>query len=117
MPTNSAPTPPTVAQTCSALQAPESTAWRGATAATESRNATITLSAVARTNRPLRPASMPPSGFVERTTPPAAGSVATAWQGIVTSSASGAPDTSGAVTSVTNPSLPGACGQLIVAVV
>ena len=82
MPTKSAPTPPTLAQTCSALQAPASTAGRGATAATESRNATTTVSALARTNSPLRLASMPAGGMVENTRPPAAGSVAIAWQGI-----------------------------------
>ena len=39
------------------------------------------------------------------------------WQGIETSSASGAPDTSGAVMSVIMPSGPGACGHAMVAVV
>ena len=60
---------------------------------------------------------MPPGGMVENTRPPSAGSVAMAWQGIETSRASGAPDTSGAVMSVTMPSGPGACGQVMVAVV
>ncbi len=40
MPTKSAPTEPTFAHRCSALQAPASTAARGATAATVSRKAT-----------------------------------------------------------------------------
>ncbi len=111
MPTKSAPTPPTFAQMCNVLQAPEATAGRGATAATESRNATTIASALARTTRPLRLASMPPGGMVEKTSPPAAGRVAIAWHGIETSRASGAPDTSGAVTSVIRPSGPGACGH------
>ena len=55
--------------------------------------------------------------MVENTRPPAAGSVDTAWHGIVTSMARGAPDTSGAVTSLTNPSEPMPCGQAMVAVV
>src|SRR6478672_11372800 len=110
MPTNSAPTPPALAQRCSVLHAPESTARRGATVATESRKATTTLSAVARTNSPLRVASMPAGGMVEKTRPPAAG------QGIDASRARGAPDTSGAVTSVTNPSDPVPCGHRMVAV-
>ena len=46
---------------------------RGATAATESRNATTTMSALARTNRPLRLASMPADGMVENTRPPVCG--------------------------------------------
>ena len=41
----------------------------------------------------------------------------TAWHGIVTSRARGAPDTSGAVTSLTNPSEPEPCGHAMVAVV
>ncbi len=41
-----------------------------ATAATESRNATTTVSVLARTNSPLRLASMPPAGMVENTRPP-----------------------------------------------
>ncbi len=53
------------------------------------------------TNSPLRLASMPAGGMVENTRPPAAGSVATARQGIETSRACGAPDTSGAVMSLT----------------
>ena len=69
------------------------------------------MSALARTNSPLRLASMPAGGMVENTRPPAAGSVDTAWHGIVTSRARGAPDTSGAVTSLTNPSEPMPCGQ------
>ncbi len=117
MPTKSAPTPPTPAQMCSVLHAPAATAGRGATAATESRNATTTTSAFARTNRPFLLASMPPGGTVEKTSPPAAGRVAIAWHGMDTSSASGAPDTSGAVMSLTRPSGPGACGQATVAVV
>ncbi len=117
MPTKSAPTPPTLAQMCSTLQAPPATAVLGATAATESRNATTTASALARTNNPYLLASVPAAGIVENTRPPERGSVATAVQGIVTSSASGAPDTSGAVTSDTFPSVPGPCGHRIVAVV
>ena len=76
MPMKSAPTPPTFAQMCNVLQAPEATARRGATVATESRNATTTASALARTNRPLRLASIPPGGTVENTSPPAGGRVA-----------------------------------------
>ncbi len=117
MPTKSAPAPPTSAQMCSVLQAPAATAGRGATAATESRNATTTTSVLARTKRPLRLASMPPGGTVENTRPPAAGRVAIARHGIETSSACGAPDTSGAVIALTIPSGPGACGQTMVAVV
>ena len=75
------------------------------------------MSALALTNRPLRLESMPAGGMVENTRPPVWGSVATAWQGIEASSASGAPDTSGAVMSVTSPSDPMACGHRIVAVV
>ena len=86
-------------------------AARGATAATESRKATTTVSALARTNRPLRLASIPAGGMVENTRPPAAGSDAIAWQGMLTSSDCGAPETSGAVMSVTLPSAPGACGH------
>ena len=51
-------------------------------------------------------ASVPAGGMVENTRPPELGSVATARHGIVTSSARGAPDTSGAVTSETIPSVP-----------
>src|SRR5882757_10711714 len=97
MPTKSAPTPPAFAQTCTVLQAPEATAGRGATAATESRKATTTLLALAVTNNPLRVAWMPAGGMVEKTRPPAAGRVAIVRQGIDTSRACGAPDTSGAV--------------------
>ena len=96
-PMKSAPTLLTLAHMCSALQFPVATACRGATAAT-----------LARTNSPLRLASIPPEGMVEKTRPPAAGRVAMAWQGMDTSSACGAPDTSGAVTSVTSPSGPSA---------
>ena len=99
------------------LQLPAATAGRGAAAATVSRNATNTASAVARTNRPPLVASLASRGTVDSTRPPSAGSVAMAWQGIETSSASGAPDTSGAVMSVTMPSGPGAWGQAMVAVV
>ena len=53
IPTNSAPATPASAQMCSTLQAPEPTAERAATAATESRNATTTASLLARTNSPL----------------------------------------------------------------
>ena len=60
---------------------------------------------------------MPAGGLVENTRPPAAGSVAIVRQGIETSSARGAPDTSGAVMSLISPSEPGACGQAMVAVV
>jgi hypothetical protein len=117
MPTKSAPTAPGLAQTCRALHAPDATAGRGATAATESRKATTTLAALAVTNSPLRLDSMPPGGLVERTTPPAAGRVAIVRHGIETSNPCGAPDTSGAVTSLTSPFGPGACGQTMVAVV
>src|SRR4051812_1171847 len=121
MPTKSAPTPPTLAQTCSLLQAAPPdwpvTAALGATAATESRKATTTALALAVTNSPLRVAWMPAGGIVERTRPPAAGRVAMVRHGIETSSACGAPDTSGAVMSLTSPSAPGACGQTMVAVV
>ncbi|MGY4647625.1 hypothetical protein ACVWWN_001421 [Mycobacterium sp. URHB0021] len=61
---------------CSALQAPLATAARGATAATESRNATTTSLALAVTNRPFLVAAMPAGGMVEKTRPPAAGRVA-----------------------------------------
>ena len=57
IPTKSAPTPPDVGpdvQRAARLRTPPPA--RGATAATESRNATTTVSALARTNRPLRPA-------------------------------------------------------------
>ena len=69
------------------------------------------------TNSPLRVASMPPGGMVEKTRPPAAGRVAIVRQGMDTSRACGAPDTSGAVTSVIRPSGPAACGHRMVAVV
>ena len=46
MPTKSAPTLPALAHRCSVLHAPACTALRGATAATESRNATTTVSGV-----------------------------------------------------------------------
>src|SRR6185312_6983610 len=111
----SAPTPPRFAQMCSSRHAPAATAGRGATAATVSRNATTTASALARTNSPLRLASIPAGGTVENTRPPAAGRVAIAWQGIETSRASGAPATSGAVTWLIGPAA--ACGQVMVAVV
>ncbi len=78
MPTKSAPTLPVFAHRCSVLHAPSCTALRGATAATESRNATTTVLASARTNRPLRLASMPADGMVENTRPPVCGSVVTA---------------------------------------
>ena len=108
IPTKSAPTCPTFAQMCSALQPPAATAARWATAATESRNATNTTSVVARTNRPPFVTSLASRGTVDRTRPPSAGSVAMARQGIEMSRASGAPDTSGAVMSETMPSGPGA---------
>jgi hypothetical protein len=117
MPTKSAPTPSTSAQMCSTLQVPAVTAARGATAATESRNATTTTSEFARTNSPLLVASVASGGTVEKTRPPEAGIEAIALQGMETSSACGAPDTSGAVTSLIIPSGPGACGHRIVAVV
>jgi hypothetical protein len=60
---------------------------------------------------------MPAGGMVEKTRPPAAGRVAIVLQGIETSRVCGAPETSGAVMSRTNPSGPGACGHEIVAVV
>src|ERR1700738_2400122 len=121
MPTKSAPTPPALAQTCRVLQAgpPDlpATAARGATAATESRKATTTASALAVTNSPLRVAWMPAGGMVEKTRPPAAGRVAIVRQGIVTSRACGEPDTSGAVMSLIRPPAlaPGACGHVLVA--
>ncbi|SHU35499.1 Uncharacterised protein [Mycobacteroides abscessus subsp. abscessus] len=111
----SAPTPPLVAQRCRLLHFPMSE--RLATAATVSRNATTTSVALARTNRPLRLASMPSGGIVEKTRPPSAGRVAMAAHGMETSSASGAPDTSGAVRSETFPLAFGACGHKMVAVV
>ena len=67
MPMKSAPTPPTLAQTW-CCRAPEATAALGATAATESRNATTTELALAVTNSPLRVASMP-RGMVDKTRP------------------------------------------------
>ena len=60
--------------------------------------------------------SLASRGTVDSTRPPSAGSVAIAWQGIVMSSACGAPDTSGAVMSEIIPFGPGACGQAMVAV-
>ncbi len=117
MPTKSAPTPPGPAHMCRALQAGVRMAARWATAATESRKATTTVSALARTNSPLRLASIPAGGMVENTRPPAAGNDAIAWQGMVTSSDCGAPETSGAVMSLTVPSAPAACGHWIEAVV
>ena len=117
MPTKSAPTWPTFAQTCSVLQLPAATAARGAAAATESRNATNTVSAVARTNRAPLVASVASLGTVDSTRPPSAGSVAMARQGMEMSRACGAPDTSGAVMSETMPFGPGACGHAMVAVV
>ena len=60
---------------------------------------------------------MPPGGLVENTSPPSAGRVATAEHGIETSSARGAPDTRGAVMSLTVPSALLPCGQEMVAVV
>src|ERR1700720_4740659 len=115
MPTKSAPTPPALAQTCRVLQAgpPDlpATAARGATAATESRKATTTASALAVTNSPLRVAWMPAGGMVEKTRPPAAGRVEIVLQGIETSRACGAPETSGAVTSLISPLAAGPCGH------
>ena len=67
--------------------------------------------------QPVLAGVVPAAGMVENTRPPELGRVATAVHGIVTSSASGAPDTSGAVTSETLPSAPGPCGHRIVAVV
>ena len=117
MPTNSAPAPPGLAQTLIVLHVPEATAARGATAATVSRKATTTESLLARTNSPLREASIPSAGLVENATPPPGGRVAMARQGIDASRASGAPETSGAVRFPTVPPGPGACGQRMVAVV
>ena len=105
-PMKSAPTPLLVAQRCRLLHFPMSA--RLATAATVSRKATTTSVALARTNRPLRLASIPSGGIVENTRPPAAGRVAMAEHGMETSSASGAPDTSGAVRSETFPLATGA---------
>jgi hypothetical protein len=117
MPTKSAPTCPTLAHTCRTLQLPAATAGRGAAAATESRNATNTVSVLARTNSAPLVDSVACRGTVDSTTPPSAGSVATARQGMEMSRAWGAPDTSGAVMSETRPSVPADCGQLMVAVV
>ena len=117
MPTKSAPATPASAQMCSTLQAPPFTAGRAATAATESRNATTTAFLLARTNNPFLPVWNPLTGNVENTRPPSAGRVAIAAQGMETSSARGAPDTSGAVISVTWPSPLRPCGHRIVAVV
>ena len=78
MPTKSAPTWPTLAQMCSALQLPAATAGRGAAAATVSRNATNTTSAVARTKRAPLVDSLASRGTVDSTRPPSAGSVAMA---------------------------------------
>ncbi len=108
---------PASAQICSALQLPAATAERGATAATESRNATTTVSLLARTNSPAFPVSKPLTGSVDTTSPPSAGSVAIALHGMEMSSARGAPDTSGAVMSETWPSAFTPCGHRIVAVV
>jgi hypothetical protein len=65
------------------------------------------------------PASTPPPGRVDTTSPPAAGKVAIAEQGMEMSSARGAPDTSGAVIWVTCPAGPSEvpCGHRTVAVV
>jgi hypothetical protein len=98
------------------LHAPDATAARGAAAATESRNATTTESVFARTNRPLRVASMPSAGLVDKTTPPFGGRVAITEHGIDTSSAAGAPDTSGAVMSPTFPPAATPWGHTMVAV-
>ena len=113
----SAPDPPGPPHRCSALQPPALMAGRGATAATVSRNATTTVSALARTNRPLRLASIPAGGMVENTRPPAAGSVAIAVHGMDTSSGwRGAGDQRcGDVADQTVG--PGACGHRMVAVV
>src|SRR5258705_11262149 len=120
MPTKSAPTPPALAHTCRVLQAAPPDwpviAALGATAATESRKATTTVLALAVTNSPLRVGWMPAGGMVEKTKPPAAGRVAIALHGIETSSACGAPDTSGAVTSLISPLAAGPCGHTMVAV-
>ncbi|SHU73514.1 Uncharacterised protein [Mycobacteroides abscessus subsp. abscessus] len=112
-PAKLAPTPPALAQMSRVVQPPDSTALRGATVATLSRNATTTRSVVARTNNACRLASKPPSGLVDSTTPPLAGSVATAVQGMCASKDSGAPDTSGAVMPVMFPSAPAPWGQLM----
>ena len=101
IPTKSAPAPPASAQMCNTLQVPAATAERGAAAATESRNATTTVSLLARTNKPFLPVSKPLTGSVDTTRPPSAGSVAIAAHGMEMSSARGAPDTSAAVMSVT----------------
>ncbi|COW40376.1 Uncharacterised protein [Mycobacterium tuberculosis] len=117
IPIKSAPAPPVSAQICSALQPPAAIVERAATAATESRNATTTVSWLARTNSPALPVSTPPAGSVDSTRPPLAGSVAMAEQGIEMSSARGAPDTRGAVIWVMLPSAVLPCGQKMVAVV
>ena len=117
MPTKSAPTAPALAHARTVVHEPAATAARDATAATLSRKATVTESAVARTNRPLRDASIPSGGLVAKTNPPAAGRVAIAEQGIETSSASGAPETSGAVMFPTGAPGPALWGHRMVAVV
>ena len=117
IPTKSAPAPPASAQMCRVLQVPAATAERGAAAATESRNATTTVSLLARTNSPLLPVSKPFTGSVDTTRPPSAGSVAIAPHGMEMSSARGAPETSGAVMSVMCPSALTPCGHRMVAVV
>src|ERR1700704_6551927 len=107
MPTKAGPAPPALAHTCRVLQAGPPDwpviAALGATAATESRKATTTVLALAVTNSPLRVAWMPAGGMVEKTRPPTAGRVEIALQGIETSSACGAPDTSGGGTSLISP--------------
>jgi hypothetical protein len=117
IPTKSPPTAPGLAHTRISLQAPEATAVRGATAATVSRKATTTESALARTNSPLRAASIPSAGLVDNTTPPAGGRVEMVEHGMDTSRAAGAPETSGAVMSPTVPSAAVPCGHRTVAVV
>ena len=104
IPTKSAPAPPASAQMCSVLQLPAATAERGAAAATESRNATTTVSLLARTNSPFLPVSKPFDRQRRHHQAASAGSVAIAPHGMEMSSARGAPETSGAVMSVTCPS-------------
>src|SRR6202012_1357045 len=82
IPTKSAPAPPAPAQLWRGLRGPAATAERGATAATESRNATTTVSLLARTNSPLLPVSKPLTGSVESTRPPSAGEGAVAAHGV-----------------------------------
>ncbi|SHQ00748.1 Uncharacterised protein [Mycobacteroides abscessus subsp. bolletii] len=116
IPTKVALAPPALAHISKELQAPDSTAARGAVAAALSRKATITRSEVARTNNACLLALKPPSGIVDRTTPPSLGSVAIARHGMCASKDNGAPATSGAVIPAMFPSAVAPWGQLTRAV-